>query len=195
MSTMSSITALLGIVMLSACGNTQPGKDANGANTTSANLVLSSPDPAAGITPISSTSIRAGSRGVVGQCPPTVGSDSAKPAGARRLGDIAATELPLTDASIATIVPEDYDPALGNLNESEADEIDGDPHVSTASFSYAPSLDAVSLVCRYGKSVLPLSGEAMLLIPLKPQWARCRFTAAAKGMPASMVCHPMKPVD
>ncbi|MEG3088587.1 hypothetical protein [Sphingomonas sp. PB4P5] len=195
MSTISSITALLGIVMLSACGNTQPGVHATDADMTSANLALASPGPAAANTPISSTSMRAASGGVVGQCPPTVGSDSAKPAGVRRLGNIAATELPLTDASIATIVPEDYDPAIGNLNESEADEIDGDPNVSTASFSYAPSLEAVSLVCRYGKSVLPLSGEAMLLIPLKPQWAQCRFIAAAKGVTASMVCHTMKPID
>lgn len=189
MRTVAPLIVLAGIVALSACGNAQPtAPDAPGNASLVAPAAPAS--PAARPAPIAAQS---GGAGVIASCPSVTGTGV--PAGARRLGNMTAAGLALSDAAIATIAPADYDPAAGNLQESEADEIDGPVHVAGASFSYAPSLPAVSLVCRYGKTVAPLSGEAMILIPLTPRWAQCRFVAARGGAPASMTCRPSKPVE
>ncbi|MGY4398456.1 hypothetical protein ACVWZA_003664 [Sphingomonas sp. UYAg733] len=195
MNTASSIATLLGFAMLSACGNSPPETTAN----TAVQIVAPAVDVRTGNVTMpaaatAATTPSAEKAGDLAHCPSTIGAPGAIPAGARRLGNANERDLPLTDASIATIAPADYDPELGNLAESEADEVDGDARIVGASFSYAPSLPAVSLVCRYGKSVLPLSGEAMLLIPLKPKWAQCRFIAATSGAVASMTCRPIRPI-
>ena len=192
---------MLGIVLLSACGNTQPEASNNVAAASSVSVPDAAPVATSGAgadvtanmaATTSATALAAGS-GTVAQCPGTIGAPGSVPSGARRLGNATATDLKLSDAVIAMTAPADYDPAQGNLDEAEADDIEGDPYVTAATFSYQADQPTVSLVCRYGKSVLPLSGEAMLLIPLKPQAAQCRFTAAKGSAPAAMSCQATKP--
>ncbi|RYF24143.1 MAG: hypothetical protein EOO77_00660 [Oxalobacteraceae bacterium] len=183
--------------ILSSCGDEPHGIVNAGAANETPSLTSQPGRPADVVaSPMRATSATSAARvsALPVTCPATVGSAGALAVGTRRLGDPTATDLPLTDASIATVAPAEYDPATGNLSESEADDIEGGDYVTAAVFSYSPTLTAVSLVCRYGKSIQPLSGEAMLMIPLKPQWARCRYVAAQAGSPASMTCNRMKAV-
>ena len=115
------------------------------------------------------------------------------PSGARLFGDKTSTGLPLTAGEIATTAPADFDPAALNLNENEADDIEGGAAARVATYSYVPRMAVVTLACHYGKDVPPLSGEALLLIPLKPQWARCRFVYPKGNEPGSMTCNAAKP--
>jgi len=135
---------------------------------------------------------QAGTDTQIASCPAT---SLRTPPGARRLGE-ATTSLTLTSAALASIAPAEYDPEQFNLNEDEADDIEGDGvHASASTFTMSPDSGPVSLVCRYGKGPEPLLARTMLLIPLQPQSAKCRFTDAALGKPATMICRSTKPVE
>jgi len=135
---------------------------------------------------------QAGTDKQIASCPLT---SLRTPPGARRLGE-AATSLALTSAALASIAPAEYDPEQFNLNEDEADDIEGDGlHASAFTFTMSPDSGPVSLVCRYGTGPEPLLARAMLLIPLQPQSAKCRFTDATSGKPATMTCRSTKPVE
>ena len=177
-----------GLAILSACGNAR-STVANDASAVTRNAVDTATTAVEPVESPSSSTV-----GVLASCPSTLGAPG-RPAGTRAFGKTTPASLPLSDAAIGTVAVQNYDPALGNLDENEADDIEGKIYATAATYSYSPNSDSVSLACRYGKTVLPLSGEAMLLIPLKPQWAKCRFVAAKGTRPASMTCRASKPEE
>lgn len=180
--------AAAGVAILSGCGNARSSvaKEVPAGSYNDVDALAVATQPAA------SPSSRGS--GVLAQCPATLGAPG-RPVGARVFGKTTVGSLPLSDAVIGMVAVKYYDPAVNNLNEFEADDIEGKVNTTAADYSYSPDSGDVSLACRYGKRSPPLSGEAMLLIPLKPQWARCRLVLAKGTKPASMTCRPTKPEE
>jgi hypothetical protein len=139
--------------------------------------------------------------GVVAACPATLAANDPLAPGARRFGAVGAAALPLSEASTATIPVAQADPANGLLDEDEplATEAAGDGVLVAATYTVASGQAPVSLVCRYGRATTPGQGAmttpAMLLVPVRPQDATCRFVAARAGHPASMACRPGLPKE
>lgn len=177
--------ACTGPMILAAC-------DVAPSSAASLLPVRQPPQQAASLPRPAMSAVSSGASGTqIASCPAT---SSQTPSGTRRLGE-ATPGLPLTSAALASTAPADYEPEQFNLNEDEADNIEGDGlHASASTFTMSAGAAPVSLVCRYGTGPEPLLARTMLLIPLQPQSAKCRFTDAASGKPATMICRPTKPV-
>lgn len=119
---------------------------------------------------------------VLAACPSAAKVGMALPPGARSFGKLTPNAVPLSNGSLDMEQPRYADPARG-FSEDASDDVSA----SGATYGYGPGND-VSLMCRYGRGPLPLDAQVLVLIPLKPQFAICRFNAAKGKMPASMTC-------
>jgi hypothetical protein len=121
----------------------------------------------------------------IARCPATAGTTL--PDSARRFGETTAT-LALTGGSLAMTTPTDFNPNEGGLDEEQPDDTEGDIYLEAADYSMEPHMEPISVVCRYGRYRELLQAQAMVLIPLAPQAATCRYIVAKPPRPASMIC-------